>query len=191
MFTKQMGTVTVHFEPLIVVIAIIAIIFVWYIIQGVILNGKCKKIIRAVTLGEYDLIIEDGEKVLKIYTKYNKRRSTKNLLDWIEYLHFALAVSYFARSNTAQFLEHINCLNQNGNIKNFWLSLFYLQNGDFVNAQIHYEQIECCEETQTNLAFLDAVTLERQGKCEEAKEKIYGVYKKLNHPILKQIAEKI
>lgn len=81
-------------------------------------------------------------------------------------------------------------MTQNGNSKNFWLSLFHFQNGDIESAETYYEQIVRCEETQTSLTFLDAIALEGQGKREEAKEKIKGVYDKLNHPILKQIAEK-
>ena len=120
MFTKQIGNVTVHFEPLIIFLVVVMVVFVFIALS---LSVRGKKIKRAFESGEYDKVLKDGERLLKTYLNYAKRSKHRNTLAWIEYLHFSLAVSNLALMNWKSFLNHINALSQYDDVKNFWLSL--------------------------------------------------------------------
>lgn len=155
------------------------------------MNRQGKNISKAFNLGEYDKVIVDGKRMLSVYRRYAKIYAHRNTTSWIEYLNFALAVSYFSKSNNELFLEHINALSQYQDIKEFWLALFYLQQNDLDVARMHYNSIDCCEKTQVNRIFLESVLMHKQGECETAKEKLKGIYTELKHPVLKQIADEI
>ena len=191
MLSIQVGNVNVHFEPLIAVAILIGIILIFQIMRSVILEIQSKQISKNILEGNYDDIIKNGERLLKIYKKNNSRLSTKVLVAKIEYLNFALAVSYFAKSNDEQFLEHINDLKQNNNIKVFWISLFHLQKEDFETAKVLYDEIESCDENHINITFLDSYLSYKQGNFTMAREKMTEIYDTLNHIVLKQIADEI
>lgn len=53
MFTKQIGYVTVHFEPLVIFLVVIMVVFVFIALS---LSVRGKKIKRAFELGEYDFL---------------------------------------------------------------------------------------------------------------------------------------
>ena len=70
MFTKQIGNVTVHFEPLVIFLVVIMVVFVFIALS---LSVRGKKIKRAFELGEYDKVLKDGERLLKTYLKLCKK----------------------------------------------------------------------------------------------------------------------
>ena len=69
MFTKQIGNVTVHFEPLIIFLAVVMAVAVFSALS---LSVRGKKIKRAFELGGYDKVLKDGERLLKTYLNYAK-----------------------------------------------------------------------------------------------------------------------
>ena len=191
MFTKQIGNVIVDFKPLIVFGVIIAIIMLVHLIRAIILEWKFRNAAKKLSLGDYDNIIEIGEKLLNSYQKYNSRLSTKSVLAKIEYLHFSLAVSYFAKSNDEQFLSHVNALNTYSDIKEFWLSLFYLNKNDLDTATTHYNRISCNDNTYAQRTFIESLQAYKNNKIETAQTKMSAIIEQLKHPILKQIADNI
>lgn len=188
MFTKQIGNVIVHFEPLIIVI--VATLIACLIIALLVMY-RGKKVNKSFQSGNYDSVLIDGEKLLKTYQGYAKRYKHKNTLSWIESLHFVLAVSYFSVKNYERFLYHINCLSQNLDIKEFWLSLYYLRQNDLDSFQSHYANIKVSDETLINRTYLESIKLYMQDKYDLAKTQIIGIYADLKHPILKQIADEV
>ena len=188
MLVKQIGNVNVHFGPLIVVI-VIALVAMF--IRAIFLGHKGKRVIELFKSGEYSRVIVDASQLLKVYQSYAKRAKLKNTSQWIEFLNFALAVSYFSEGNHDHFLKHIRALEQDNNVKAFWLSLFYLQQADFDNAKIYYDEIEIGEKTHVNIAFLDSYLHYKNGDFATSQEKMTAIYKSLNHPILKQIADEV
>lgn len=188
MFTKQFGNVIVHFEPLIIVI--VATLIACLIIALLVMY-RGKKVNESFQSGNYDSVLINGEKLLKTYQGYAKRYKHKNTLSWIESLHFVLAVSYFSVKNYEQFLYHINSLNQNLDIKEFWLSLYYLRQNDLDSFQSHYANIKVSDETVINRTYLESIKLYMQDKYDLAKTQIIGIYADLKHPILKQIADEV
>lgn len=191
MLSKTIGTVTVHFEPLLIWFGLIMSILFTYLIHSIILELKFRGVTKKFVAGDYNNIIEKGEKLLHIYQKYNARLSTKQILSKIEYLNFSLAVSYFATSNDDQFLFHINEMKSSFDVKEFWLSLFYLNKNDFENASMHYAQIVSDDSTYIYKTFLTSFEAYKQGNKDIAKSKIIRVIDQLKHPILKQIANLI
>lgn len=188
MFTKRIGNVVVHFEPLIVVIITSLIAF---LIISLLLHYREKKVTKSFESGNYSAVLVDGKKLLKTYQGYAKRYKHPNTLSWIEYLHFAMAVSYFSVENYEQFLYHINAFNQNRDIKEFWLSLYYLRQKDFNSFQEHYENIKVSDETLKNRTYLDSLKLYMDNEYDMAKWKMNEIYENLNHPVLKQIADEV
>ena len=188
MFTKQIGNVTVHFEPLIIVIVIALIA---YLIIALLLMHRGKKVTKAFESGLYDAVLIDGEKLLKTYQRYAKRYKHRNTLSWIEYLHFAMAVSHFSVQNYEQFLYHINAFNQNCDIKEFWLSLYYFRQKDFDSFQSHFGNIKVSYDTLQNRTYLESIKLYMQGEYDIAISKMNGIYENLNLPVLKQIADEV
>ena len=102
-----------------------------------------------------------------------------------------MAVAHFSKKNYEQFLYHINDLKQHDDIKEFWVSLYYLRQDDFDNFQVHYANIKVSEETLINRTFLESVRLYTQGECDLAGTKMLELYKDLKQPILKQIADEV
>ena len=188
MFTKQIGNVTVHFEPLIIFLVVVMVVFVFIALS---LSVRGKKIKRAFEFGEYDKVLKDGERLLKTYLNYAKRYKHRNTLAWIEYLHFSLAVSNLALMNWELFLNHINALSQYDDVKNFWLSLYHILQGDLDEASSYYDKIAQTEENATNISFLDCLIWFNQGEVDSAESKMKNIYPSLKHPILKNIANKL
>lgn len=188
MLAKQIGNVTVHFEPLIVVLITALVLYCGI---ALLLKYRGKKITKSFESGNYDSILIEGEKLLKIYQRYAKRYTHKNTLAWIEYLNFVMAVSHFSKKNYESFFNHINALTQNNNIKQFWLSLYYLQINDLDNANVHYAKIMEGDDTLSNRTYLESMILYVQGDYDLAKRKMLDIYDDLKHPILKQIADEV
>ncbi len=193
MFTTQIGDVTVHFDPsLLIITAIVCFLILFFqLIRSVVLELRFRDITKKLVIGDYNNIIENGEKLLHIYRKYNARLLTKQILSRVEYLHFSLAVSYFATSNDDQFLLHINELSLNIDIKEFWISLFYLNKNDFENASAHYARIASDDRTYVQRTFLTSFEAYKQGNEEIAKTKMLEIFDKLTIPVLKQIADSV
>ena len=191
MFSKTVGTVTFHFEPLLIFGGLILLILFAHLIRSIVTELGFWDITKKLVTGDYDGIIKSGEKLLQMYQKYNARLSTRQIISKIEYLNFSLAISYFARSDDDQFLSHINEMNSSFDIKEFWLSLFYLRKNDFETASAHYVQIASDDSTQVYKTFLSSFEAYKQGDIDTAKSKIIGVIDQLKHPILKQIADSI
>lgn len=186
MLSKTVGNAEFHFEPLIVILIMIAVIMVFNTVRAILLRRKGKRIADNIAAGNCDEVIKDGEKLQKVYKKYNARRSTKATVQSIEYLNFALALAYFSKSDHERFLEHINALLRN-DIKEFWLALFYLQQKD-ADAM---KAINCSESTQVCRTFLDNVSMHRQGDSAAAQEKMKELYAQLKIFVLKQIADEV
>ena len=138
MFTKQIGNVIVDFGPLITVLVIVIIICLLIALPLIIQGRKIKKYFDT---GKYNKVLINGEKLLKIYQRFAKRSKHKITIAWIDYLHFSLAVSNFSAMNWDCFLNHINSLSQYSDVKNFWLSLYYICNDDLDEAIIYYDKI--------------------------------------------------
>lgn len=187
MFTKQIGNVTVHFEPLII---FLVVVMIGYVLIALSLNIRGKKVKKAFESGEYNKVLEDGARLLKTYLSYAKRYKHRNTLAWIEYLHFSLSVSNFAIMNWDAFLNHINSLSQYDEVKNFWLSLYYIFQGDLNEARSYYDKISQAKENTTNISFLDCLIRFNQGEVDLAKNKMKDIYPNLKHPVLKNIADK-
>ena len=188
MLSKQFGNVVIHFEPLIIVIVATLIA---YLIIALLLVYRGEKVTKSFQSGNYNNVLIDGEKLLKTYQRYAKRYKGRNTLKWIEYLHFALAVSHFSLKNYQQFLYHINSFNQNCDIKEFWLSLYYVRQDDLDSFLSHYENIKVSEETLINRTYLESIQLHMQNEYDLAKTKMNGIYSDLRYPVLKQIADEI
>ncbi len=187
MFTKQIGNVTVHFEPLIIFLAVVMAVAVFSALS---LSVRGKKIKRAFELGEYDKVLKDGERLLKTYLNYAKRYKHRNTIAWIEYLHFSLAVSNLALMNWEPFLNHINALSQHNDVKSFWLSLYYILQNNLEEASSYHDMIAQTEENATNISFLDCLIWYNKGDVDLAKNKMKGIYPLLKYPVLKDIANK-
>lgn len=188
MFTKQIGNVTVHFEPLIIFLVVVMVVFVFIALS---LSVRGKKIKRAFEFGEYDKVLKDGERLLKTYLNYAKKYKHRNTLAWIEYLHFSLAVSNLALMNWESFLNHINALSQYDDVKNFWLSLYHILQDNLDEASSYYDKIAQTEENATNISFLDGLIWFNQGEVDLAENKMKDIYPSLKHPVLKNIANKL
>ena len=187
MLSKTFGNVTVYFEPLI----ILGIFLVFQIVRAIILELKFRAVVKNIYTEKYDEIIRNGEKLMLIYKKYNARLSTKPIISRIEYLNYTLAVSYFSLTDDTRFLKHINALTKSSDIKEFWLSLFYLQSNDFDTAQIHYDNIVCNEDTYVNRTFLNAFCAYKKQENEVAKNRMMEVINLLTLPVLKQLADEV
>ena len=188
MFTKQIGNVTVHFEPLIIFLVVVMVVFVFVALS---LSVRGKKIKRSFESGEYDKVLKGGERLLKTYLNYAKRYKHRNTLAWIEYLHFSLAVSNLALMNWESFLNHINSLSQYDDVKNFWLSLYHIYQDNLDEALSYYDKIAQTEENTTNISFLDCLICFNQGDVDLAENKMKDIYPSLKHPVLKNIATKL
>ena len=188
MFTKQIGNVVVHFEPLIIVIVATLIS---YLIIALLLMYRGKKVKKSFESGNYNIVLINGEKLLKTYQRYAKRYKHRNTISWIEYLHFAMAVSHFSVKNDEQFLYHINALDQNQDIQAFWLSLYYLRQDNLDSFQSHYANIKVSEETLLNRTYLESMKLYTQHEYDLAKTKMNEIYANLKLPILKQLADEV
>ena len=188
MLIKQIGNVIVNFEPIIIFFVIIMIV---YFLIALSLNIRGKKVRKFFEAGAYDKVLIDGERLLKTYQKYAKRYKHKNTIAWIEYLHFSLAVSNFSTMNWNCFLNHINSMLQYGDVKNFWLSLYYICQNNLNEAQTYYDNITQTEENATNISYLDCLICYNKGDVDLSKAKMQEVYKKLKHPILKHIVDKL
>ena len=191
MLSKTVGNVTFHFGPLLIVGGLILFILFVQLIRAIVMELKFRDITKKLVIGDYNTIITSGEKLLRIYQKYNARLSSNPIISRIEYLNFALAVSYFSTSNDDQFLLHINEMNSSVDIKEFWLSLFYLNRSAFENASVHYNQIATNDNTHIHKTFLTSFEAYKQGNNDIAKSKMLEVIDQLKHPILKQIADLI
>ena len=188
MFTKQIGNVIVHFEPLVIFLVVIMVVFVFIALS---LSVRGKKIKRAFESGEYDKVLKDGERLLKTYLNYAKRYKHRNTLAWIEYLHFSLAVSNLALMNWESFLNHINALSQYDDVKNFWLSLYHILQNNLDEARSYYDKIAQTEENATNISYLDCLIWFNQGEVDLAENKMSDIQPSLKHPVLKNIANKL
>ena len=119
MHLTSIATVTynVDFKPLFIFLGIALFVsMVYALINEVKLQGIPKKM----AAGDYVGIIKNGERLLRVYSKH----SSKSIMRSVEYLHFALAVSYFSMSDDDHFLLHINAMNAFSDVKEFWLALF-------------------------------------------------------------------
>ena len=188
MFTKQIGNITVHFEHLIIFLVVVMIV---YVLIALSLSIRGKKVKKAFESGEYDKVLKDGARLLKTYLNYAKRYKHRNTLAWIDYLHFSLAVSNFAIMNWESFLNHINFLSQYDDVKNFWLSLYYIFQGDLNEAHSYYDKISQTKKNTTNISFLDCLICFNRGDVDLAKDKMKDIYPDLKHPVLKNIADKL
>ena len=188
MFTKQIGNVTVHFEPLIAFLVVVMVVFVFIALS---LSIRGKKIRRAFECGEYDKVLKDGERLLRTYLNYAKRYKHRNTIAWIEYLHFSLAISNLALMNWEPFLNHINALSQHNDVTSFWLSLYYILQDNLDEARSYYNKIAQTEENATNISFLDCLIWFNKGDVDLAKNKMKDTYPLLKHPVLKDIANKL
>ena len=191
MFTKTIGNTTIHFGPLIIFGILLGTILLIQVIRSIVLEHKFKILVNYLQNGDYGRIVQLGESLLNEYGNHAKRIKTKALLSKIEYLNFALAVSYFALSNDEGFLSKIYTLDQSPDIKEFWLSLYFLQKNDFEEFKVHFEQITCSEETYNNRTYLNAYRFFKQNQNDLACESMSMVFDSLKHPILKDIAKSI
>ena len=191
MFRKDFGNVIVDFGPLLIVLAIFALIFLIQLIRAIISELKTINIQKKIVVGDYKAIIKTGEKLLRSYQKSNSKFPSKSLISRIEYLNSYLAISYFSQSDDENFLKHINSLNENSYLKEFWLSLYYLRKNDIDNFQLHYDNISVNDETLRGRIYLESIKLYMQGDYDTAKSKISETYEHMNHVILKQIADEV
>ena len=173
------GNTTIYFWPLIVtlVIAVIAsFLFTLY------LSLRVRKVRKSFEAGVYDKTIIDGEQLLKTYQK---------LVNGIENLHFVLAVSYFSAMNWECFLSHINSLSLYPDVKNFWLSLYYIFQDNLDEAQLYYEKISRIDKNKTSFSYLESLICYKQGKYDLAKSKMDSIYMNLTTPLLKHLADQL
>lgn len=191
MLSRTVGKITFHFEPLLVLGALVVIILLVQIIRSVFLEIRFRKVCNDLVAGQYDDVIKNGVNLLSLYEKYNARLSTKQISSRIEYVNFSLSVSYFAKSNYACFLLHINALATNADVKEFWLALYYLKEQDFESAQEHYDLITCDKSNYVNRTFLDAYQAYIKQEMECAQKAMTKVVDQLKHPVLKQLADNI
>jgi hypothetical protein len=191
MLSVTVGKVTFHFEPLIAYGIIVGVVLLLLIIRAVAWAFRFRKICEAVTGGRYDDIIRDGENLLYAYEKQNARMSNKRLVSQIEYLNFALAISYFACDNDELFLKHVNALTTSLDAKNSWLSLFYLKKNDFDTAATYCDELSCNENIFTMKTFLDGFRAYQDNDHDAAKKKMAEINDQLTHPVLKNMANEI
>lgn len=191
MFTKTIGNTTIHFGPLIIFAMLLGTILLLQVIRSIVLEQKFKKIIKYMSSGNYSDIPQIGESLLSKYLNYTNRIKTRTLLSKIEYLNFALAVSYFALSNDERFLNKIHKLNQSPDVKEFWLSLYFLQKEDFEEFKAHSNQITCSDETYINRTYLNAYCSFKQHQKNLAYESMSLIFDSLKHPILKDLAKSV
>ena len=71
MLSKTVGNAEFHFEPLIVILIMIAVIMVFNTVRAILLRRKGKRIADNIAAGNCDEVIKDGEKLQKVYKKYN------------------------------------------------------------------------------------------------------------------------
>lgn len=188
MFTKQISGVEFHFGPLIIYIVVI---LAFMVISAISFSCRRKRVAKCFDSGDYDKVLIYGNKLLKKCQKYSKRYKHKTTMAWIEYLHVVLAISYFSVKNFDEFLIHINALSQYDNVKECWLSLYYLYKNDFDNAELHYNKISESDETRINRAYIEGFKQYKQGEYDLAKETIGSIYMDIKQPVLRHIADEI
>ncbi len=191
MLKFQIGSTTVHLGPLFVFFGILAVIVLIAVADGLILGNKCRKIWQARLSEDYDYIINNAPKLIKKYKGYNKRRTNIQLLTVIDGLNFSLAMAYYSKNEKLKFLEHINEISVNENIKHFWLSLYCLETGEAENAKSHYDLIEDSEEMKDSREFLQALFLKNEGRTEEAEEKTRELIGKFQNPLIVKLAKEM
>ena len=95
MFTKTFGNTTVHFEVLIVAIAIILVLA---LIRSLYLVMYSRGIVRAYLQFQYNKVILKGNKLLKIFQRSARLLHTKKTDLSIDNLKKTIAISYFSSS---------------------------------------------------------------------------------------------
>ena len=156
MLTKQVGNVEVHFGPLIIV----AVGTLLYLLSlALLLILRWNKMTKAFIIGDYRSALVIGKKLLRTSEKSNKRKKPKKTRPFDEQLHFVLAVSHFSEKNYEQFLHHINALTQYRDVKEFWLSLYYLCQNDLDNAKLYYASISKSNDTLSSRTYLESMML--------------------------------
>lgn len=198
-FASKLGSTILYLSPLIYLILMYVLMFTFMLF---IKRGRVEKLSKALAAGDYKKVITIGEKQLEYeemsYSKSKGKREPRGIIIY----NLTLAIAYFAEHNDAEFIKHINNIDEEKyketkdfyrdlSTKMFWLSLYYLQKSDFENAQMYYDKIENISEFHTYISFLDGIKFYKSGNVNAAKEKMNYVYTDLHQPVLKQIADEI
>lgn len=178
----QIGKVTIYFFPFIILLAIFVVEFIVVTLSA---NRRAKKIVKFFHAGEYDKVIENGEKLLKSCRKSAKSQKGMKA---IANLHLMLAISNFSMMNLDDFFVHITFASPYHQAKDFWLSLYYICQDNLEEAQKYYDHIDQTEENKVSITYLESLICYKQGDITSATEKMREVYQKLNYPVLKRIA---
>lgn len=113
--------ITIHWGVIFfVLLALVCYLF----LTALMMMGRYKKCVRAFEAGEFDYILQHGQKLIFPFRK--APILTGNL-------HYMLAVAYFNRNDDTLFLEHINAVSteqlQWG--KHFWLAMYAVTQGEY------------------------------------------------------------
>ena len=186
MFVLQIGNVNFHYLPLLIILVFLAILA---IVRILILRRSWKCIGAAHQAGEYDKVIITADKLLKRYRSGAKIISNYNVTKSIETLNLFLAISYFAKLDYDNFLQHIDQVQTLVNEKSFYLALYSLLHDRLEAAREYYDHIDDSEAMQGYKIFLEGICLQKQGETEKGKEKLESIRSKISHPFLREIAD--
>ena len=183
MFTKTFGNTTVHFEVLIVAIAIILVLA---LIRSLYLVMYSRGIVRAYLQFQYNKVILKGNKLLKIFQRSARLLHTKKSDLSIDNLKKTIAISYFSIGETEKFLDYMKD-SFDDDTKFYWMAIYESQQGRIEEMKKNMNQIEQKEENQTRIDCLDGIYLYYNNQVAEAQNKLKSVYPKLQLPIIQQI----
>lgn len=140
--------------------------------------------------GDYRGAIRNANWMLGFYRKTDWLfRQYRYNIAMIDHLYFMLAVSYFATGNDELFLQSIHARSRLDDTGKFWLALYSLRKYAPILAQEYVAETTGLGDKQLYKTFLEGMLADRAGDSELAKSKLQEIYRQLNLPILKQIAD--
>ena len=141
--------------------------------------------------GNYPKAIRNANRMLRIYCRTGRLLRWQNSVATIDHLYFMLAVSYFATGHDEMCLKSIHARSRMDDTGRFWLALHGLQKHAPVLAQEYVAETSGLGDKQLYKTFLEGLLADRDGDSELARSKLQEVYRRIDLPILKQIADEI
>ena len=185
MLSFEIGNTTVHLAPLLIFIAVILPVTV--LLTAVVKTKQINSMKKLCQSGDYEKSIFLANKLITYYTRSYKLYRVKRTKLEIEAFHIWLAISYLGLSKYDMFWDHINKVEQQQNLKHYWIATYYVLQKDIDQVKVYKEKIEPTEEMKNTLTLLSGVVLCEEGKISEGKEILSEILPNLNFELTKQI----
>ena len=140
MLTFEIGNTTVHLAPLLIFIAVILPVTV--LLTAVVKTKQINSMKKLCQSGDYEKSIFLANKLITYYTRSYKLYRVKRTKLEIEAFHIWLAISYLGLSKYDMFWDHINKVEQQQNLKHYWIATYYVLQKDIDQVKVYKEKIE-------------------------------------------------